>query len=104
MQGYLFVIRVIVENDDGGFYASCPDLGCIQVYGDSRDEALTNAKDAVRAYLDMTMRHGDPIPAGIVRWQGSPIGLAVETLRRLFRRRRRHAHVADVRIPILAGA
>ena len=98
MQGYLFEIRIVVDKDGDGFCAACPDLGCVQVYGDTEEEALANAKDAAQTYLAMTVRHGDPIPVGIVRWQGSPISLAVEMIKRRFRRRREH--VADVHMPV----
>ena len=63
----VFQVRIFVEEEDEGFYAFCPDLSCIHVYGDSEDEALNSAKDAVLVYLDMSLKHGDPIPIGIRR-------------------------------------
>lgn len=63
----VFQVRIFVEEEDEGFYAFCPDLNCIHVYGDSEDDALNSAKDAVLVYLDMSLKNGDPIPIGIQR-------------------------------------
>lgn len=103
MQGYLFEILIVIEKDGDGFCASCPDLGCVQVYGDTKEEALANVKDAAQTYLSMTVKYGDPIPVGIVRWQGTPFSLVVEVIKRLFRRQQER-HVADVHMPIPATA
>lgn len=54
--------RVLIEQDeDGQFVAECPALpGCIS-QGQSRDEALTNIKDAITGYLESLGKHGGPI-------------------------------------------
>lgn len=47
---------------DGGFIARVPALpGCV-TEGDTWDEALAMAQDAIRGYLDSLKRHGDPGP------------------------------------------
>lgn len=58
--------RVIIEQDeDGAFVAECPALpGCVS-QGKSRDEALENIRDAMRAYLESLQQHDDPIPPSI---------------------------------------
>ena len=99
MQGYLFKIRIVIESDGDGFYAFCPDLDCVHVYGDTDDDAFDNAKDAAVAYLAMTLRHGDPIPAGIVHWQGSIIRLLLEKIKSQFGRRRQE-RMADLQMPM----
>ena len=45
--------RVVIEQDeDSVFVAECPSLpGCIS-QGKSRDEAITNIKDAIAGYLE----------------------------------------------------
>ena len=67
-QGCVFEVLVVIERVRGGFYASCPGLGGVHVHGDTREEILVNADSAVQIYLGMTMKHGDPIPVGTVRW------------------------------------
>ncbi len=46
-------LKVILEpSDDGGFTAIVPSLpGCISE-GDTRDEALTNIREAIELYLE----------------------------------------------------
>ena len=61
-----FRIEVIVEPDDIGFHAYCPALKGLHTYGDTEEEALQNARDAAIAYLESSIKHGDPIPVGIM--------------------------------------
>ena len=58
--------RVLIQRDeDGMFVAEVPTLpGCIS-QGKSRDEAVRNAEEAVRAYLASLKAHGEPIPPPI---------------------------------------
>lgn len=65
-----FRIEVIVEPDDTGFHAYCPALEGLHTCGDTEEEALGNAKDAAIAYLQSSIKHGDPIPVGIVIREG----------------------------------
>lgn len=57
-------ITVVVEPDDDWFHASCPALEGIHVDGQTEEEALTHAKDAVLLYLESLAQHGDPLPVG----------------------------------------
>lgn len=58
--------RVLIEQDeDGEFVAEVPALpGCIS-QGHTRQEALTNIKEAIAAYIESLEAHGDPIPPSI---------------------------------------
>ena len=58
--------RVRIESDeDGVFVAECPALpGCIS-QGNTRDEAMTNIRDAIQGYLDSLKKQGEPIPVPI---------------------------------------
>lgn len=67
MKLLIFKILIIVERDGDGFYAYCPELEGIHVYGDTPEEALSVTKDAVEVYLKMSLAHGDPIPIGQLR-------------------------------------
>ena len=66
-------VRIGVVPDDDQFYGFCPDIGCIHVAADTEEEALKLAVDAVASYLVMSIRHGDPIPIGVMEQQ-SEIG------------------------------
>jgi predicted RNase H-like HicB family nuclease len=58
--------RVILEQDEDGVYvAEVPALpGCIS-QGATRVEALENAQEAIKAYLESLKAHGEPIPPSI---------------------------------------
>ena len=58
--------RVLIEQDeDGVFVAEVSSLpGCI-TQGSTRDEALTNSREAIAAYLESLEAHGDPVPPSI---------------------------------------
>lgn len=58
--------RIIIEQDeDGNYIAQCPTLpGCIS-QGKTREEALTNIKDAIYGYLASLKKHDEPIPPAI---------------------------------------
>ena len=55
---------VILEKEaDGGFVASVPVLpGCIS-QGDTREEALANAREAAELYVTDCRLSGDPVPS-----------------------------------------
>ncbi len=58
--------RVVLQSDeDGVIVAEVPALpGCIS-QGGTRDEALSNIREAIAGYLDSLKAHGDPIPPQI---------------------------------------
>jgi len=54
---------VLEQESDGGFVVSVPSLpGCVS-QGESRDEALTNVREAIEAYLEDCRESGEPIPS-----------------------------------------
>jgi predicted RNase H-like HicB family nuclease len=54
---------VILEQEaDGGFVASVPALpGCV-TQGDSREEVLSNVREAIELYIEDCLDAGDPVP------------------------------------------
>lgn len=63
-------VRIGVELDSNDqFYGFCPDLGCIHVAADTEEETLKLAVEAVASYLAMSIKHGDPIPIGVIKHQ-----------------------------------
>lgn len=61
-------VRFVVEPDDDGFHAYCPDLKGLHVGGDTVEEALENAMDAAQAYVSSLLKHQDPLPVGAVEY------------------------------------
>jgi predicted RNase H-like HicB family nuclease len=58
--------RVVIEPDeDGVFVVEVPALpGCIS-QGQTRAEAVENAREAIAAYLESLHAHGEPAPPPI---------------------------------------
>ncbi len=58
--------RVYIEQDeDGVFVAEVPTLpGCIS-QGNTREEALSNIKEAMEGYVESLRKHNEPIPPPI---------------------------------------
>ncbi|MBO8143304.1 MAG: type II toxin-antitoxin system HicB family antitoxin [Thermodesulfobacterium sp.] len=45
-------VTVIIEKDEFGYYAYCPELKGCHTQGDTLDEVLQNIKEAVELYLE----------------------------------------------------
>jgi predicted RNase H-like HicB family nuclease len=45
-------VSVVIEKDDHGYYAYCPELEGCQTQGDSIDEVMANIKEAIELYLE----------------------------------------------------
>jgi predicted RNase H-like HicB family nuclease len=43
---------VVIEKDEHGFYAWCPDLKGCQSQGDTLEETVANIKEAIELYLE----------------------------------------------------
>ena len=87
----VFKVAFVVEPDEGSFHAYCPALKGLHTCGNTREEALENAKMAAVAYLESLLRHGDPIP---LSGSEEPMGL-----RQLCAHRRgRVSHTEDLAV------
>ena len=64
-----FEVTIAIEPDGDGFYGYCPGIKGIHVHADTIDETVDAAKDAVCAYLEMSLANGDPLPVGFVEPQ-----------------------------------
>lgn len=57
-----YKMEIIEDKDEGGYVVSYPELpGCITC-GESISEAIANAEDAKRAWLEAALEDGIPIP------------------------------------------
>lgn len=43
---------VLIEKDENGFYAWCPELKGCQSQGDTLEETLANIREAIELYLE----------------------------------------------------
>ncbi|MBI2934166.1 MAG: type II toxin-antitoxin system HicB family antitoxin [Chloroflexi bacterium] len=60
----ILAVDVIIEPDEPGFHAYAPAFKGLHMGGDTREEALANARDAIIAYIESYVKHGEPIPVG----------------------------------------
>lgn len=47
-----YKVSILIEKDEHGYYAYCPELEGCQTQGDSFEEVVTNIKEAVELYLE----------------------------------------------------
>jgi len=47
-----YKVSVVIEKDESGYYAYCPELEGCQTQGDSFEEVINNIKEAVELYLE----------------------------------------------------
>lgn len=59
---YTYTIVLDHDTDAGGFVATCPALPGVVTEGETVEETLDMAKDAVRGYLESLQKDGLPIP------------------------------------------
>jgi len=48
-----YKVNVIIEKDEFGYYAYCPELEGCQTQGDSLEEVLNNIKEAIKLYIEI---------------------------------------------------
>ncbi len=57
---------VIYPGEDGYWVAECPSLpGCIS-QGRTREETITNIKEAIQGYIEALKEDGLPVPEGAI--------------------------------------
>jgi predicted RNase H-like HicB family nuclease len=47
-----YKVNIIIEKDEFGYYAYCPELQGCQTQGDSLEEIMNNIKEAVELYIE----------------------------------------------------
>jgi predicted RNase H-like HicB family nuclease len=50
------------QSHDGSWWALAPDLPGLLMYGDTREELIASAPDAIADHLDALRDYGDPVP------------------------------------------
>jgi len=56
--------RVVLEPDteEGGFVIHCPALPGCYSQGDTKEEALSNIREAIQAYIESLQKDNLPVP------------------------------------------
>ena len=57
-------ISLVVERDGDSYHAYVPAFKGLHVDGETEAEAVRNAQDAVKVYLQSLVMHNDPLPIG----------------------------------------
>jgi predicted RNase H-like HicB family nuclease len=60
MSGYRF--SVVIEKDNEGYFAFCPELQGCYTQGTTYEEVLQNARDAIRLHIEDRLESGEEIP------------------------------------------
>lgn len=47
-----YKVNVVIEKDEHGYYAYCPELEGCQTHGDSLEEILANIREAIELYVE----------------------------------------------------
>ncbi|MBI4331789.1 MAG: type II toxin-antitoxin system HicB family antitoxin [Chloroflexi bacterium] len=53
---------ILVPEEDGGYSVEAPAQPGCYTQGDTREEAITMAKEAIELYLESCQAHDEPIP------------------------------------------
>ncbi len=57
-----YEIRISWSAEDGAFVADVPELPGCSAHGGTQEDALANAKAAMRLWLETAEEFGDPVP------------------------------------------
>ena len=57
-----FVLPVVIEKDDDGYFVYCPSLQGCYTQGETYEEALANIQDAMRLHIEDRLARGRASP------------------------------------------
>ena len=58
----LYRFAAVIERDEEGYFAFCPELQGCYTQGQTYEEALRNIEDAVRLHIEDRLANGEEIP------------------------------------------
>jgi len=67
---YAAIIRPLTKDEGTGFFVEFPDLPGCYADGESPEEAILAAEDAVQSWLKTAKEFGDPIPSIKEKYSG----------------------------------
>lgn len=94
-------VQVVVEPDDGGWYAYCPDLKGLHVCGETQELAVRNAAEAAKLYVSSLLKHNEPIPVGVQDGEWS-LGDALKGVFSRFIKPQRATVLSELELPVPA--
>lgn len=59
---YTYSVLLEPDEEEGGFTVHVPALPGCHTEGDTRDQAIAMAQDAITAYIESLLAHNEPIP------------------------------------------
>lgn len=59
---YKYEIIIYWSKEDAAFIAEIPELPGCMAHGDTPEDALKNAKEAIQLWIDTAKECGDPVP------------------------------------------
>jgi predicted RNase H-like HicB family nuclease len=62
MRHYRYTV-ILEREDDGGFHAFVPALKGCHTQGDTEEEALINAQEAISLYIESLQANGESVPS-----------------------------------------
>ena len=76
MSEYSYTIILEPDPDEGGYTVTVPALpGCV-TQGETIEEAIVMAKDAIRLYIETLIAEGEPVPLELEHPQAIIINVA----------------------------
>lgn len=57
-----YKLSVVIEKDEDGYFAFCPELQGCYTQGDTYEEAIQNIKDAIRLHIEDRLESGEDVP------------------------------------------
>ena len=61
-----YTVLLIPDTEDGGYVVKVPALpGCV-TQGDTREEAVENAKDVIEVWIEAALAAGETVPAEVL--------------------------------------
>ena len=58
----VYRFTVVIERDEEGYFAFCPELQGCYTQGETYEEVLKNIKDAIRLHIEDRLETGEGIP------------------------------------------
>ena len=71
-----YTVVLIPEHEAGGFSVTVPALPGLFTQGDSREEALEAAREAIAFHLECLAEEGEPIPADDLQFEHVEVAVA----------------------------
>ncbi len=57
-----YKVSVVVEKDEDGYFAYCPELQGCYTQGETYEEVMENIKDVIRLHIIDRLEEGDEVP------------------------------------------